>query len=1000
MSACVEQDVCGSVYQTSLTLGVIAGVTKTHGGMHETKKIVHMLLLWSCWMLIDISRKLFTLLGQEHGNTVMEEWERLRAVVAADESPSQSRVRFRTQKLRMSCRSDSRTIACADMNHTFSCSSCSRCCNSADFVVAPVSDLIDEELAMMVPCGAQNIQNHGRCKWFGSYRFPAAGWTIKGNQNMKRTGWVLRHVKSPESVAGHMYRMGIVTFLLDDKDSLDKTRCLKLALVHDLAECIVGDITPCCGVAPAEKHQREDTAMKELAQLAGSCGSELYHLYKEYEEQKTPEARLVKELDRFDMILQAFEYEKAESRPRSLQEFFDSTNGKFSHPLVTSLVTELNKRRSEFEKEYSVQNVLKCGDASLNLSESLIQLQKHHGPVRRLRLSFCKGALLPNFNKIECELLIIFMADNAYNTNAHTIDLVKQCRASWVRSVPVSPSTCIHPVSTAPSDVYRKQSTQYLREPIKVQVYRKQSTQYLRESIKLQVYGNNLSNIYVTVKGSVTGLDKKTEAMGGSNIVEFFQNAHVLITGGTGFMGQVLMEKLLRTCQIDKLYLIVRPKKGLREKERVEKIFAGCLYDRVKREQPHFMSKVVLITGDMEKWGLGLSDDDRAVLVREVKVIFHCAATVRFDAKLRTAISINILGTKYMLDLAREMTHLKAFLHFSTAYSNCPRKEIGERFYSPPLRWTEMLQLMDSLDERTIDTITQVVIGKWPNTYAFTKAVAEDMVKEEARGLPVGILRPSIVVHTAIEPVVGWFNNLYGPLSITAGAVAGVLKSMYCNGDVVADVVPVDMAVNSAIAVAWDVAQCTTATKLARLNTDIVTASKCEDSITIFNYVSSVQNPVTWDEMKRFIEQGNLYPSLKFIWYYCFCYNKHRLLHNIYALFLHTLPAILADIGAMINGKQPRMWKMYQKIHGVIDVLAYFCTQEWVFSNDNVQKLWKRMNPEDQRLFKFDITVIAWEDLLFTTAKALRLYIMDDPIVRVEEAEARYRRCAHIWQTW
>lgn len=71
----------------------------------------------------------------------------------------------------------------------------------------------------------------------------------------------------------------------------------------------------------------------------------------------------------------------------------------------------------------------------------------------------------------------------------------------------------------------------------------------------------------------------------------------------------------------------------------------------------------MLITGDMEKWGLGLSDDDRAVLVREVKVIFHCAATVRFDAKLRTAISINILGTKYMLDLAREMTHLKVSHH-------------------------------------------------------------------------------------------------------------------------------------------------------------------------------------------------------------------------------------------------------------------------------------------------------------------------------------------------
>lgn len=55
---------------------------------------------------------------------------------------------------------------------------------------------------------------------------------------------------------------------------------MKLALVHDLAECIVGDITPFCGVASAEKHQREDAAMKDLAQLAGSCGSELYCLYK------------------------------------------------------------------------------------------------------------------------------------------------------------------------------------------------------------------------------------------------------------------------------------------------------------------------------------------------------------------------------------------------------------------------------------------------------------------------------------------------------------------------------------------------------------------------------------------------------------------------------------------------------------------------------------------------------------------------------------------------
>lgn len=91
-----------------------------------------------------------------------------------------------------------------------------------------------------------------------------------------------------------------------------------------------------------------------------------------------------------------------------------------------------------------------------------------------------------------------------------------------------------------------------------------------------------------------------------------------------------------------------------------------------------------------------------------------------------------------------------------------------------------------------------------------------------------------------------------------------------------------------------------------QLNTDTVTESKCEDGVTIFNNVSSVQNPVTWGELNRFIEQGNIYPSLKFMWYYCVYLNKHRLIYKIYALFLHVLPAVLVDTGAMIIGKQPR----------------------------------------------------------------------------------------------
>lgn len=52
------------------------------------------------------------------------------------------------------------------------------------------------------------------------------------------------------------------------------------ALVHDLAECIVGDLTPHCGVTPEEKHRREDEAMKYIAELTGLAGDRMYELYK------------------------------------------------------------------------------------------------------------------------------------------------------------------------------------------------------------------------------------------------------------------------------------------------------------------------------------------------------------------------------------------------------------------------------------------------------------------------------------------------------------------------------------------------------------------------------------------------------------------------------------------------------------------------------------------------------------------------------------------------
>ncbi|XP_030830246.1 HD domain-containing protein 2-like [Strongylocentrotus purpuratus] len=171
-----------------------------------------------------------------------------------------------------------------------------------------------------------------------------------------RRGWQLRGLSNVESVSDHMYQMSVMAMMITDKMGLDKNRCVQMALVHDMAECIVGDITPVDGVSKEEKHRREKETMDKLSKLAGpEAGQELYELWKEYEEQSSPEARFVKDLDRFEMISQAFQYEKRENKPGLLQEFFDSTQGKFNHPLVKEWVEELNTQRGSMISEHQCQ---------------------------------------------------------------------------------------------------------------------------------------------------------------------------------------------------------------------------------------------------------------------------------------------------------------------------------------------------------------------------------------------------------------------------------------------------------------------------------------------------------------------------------------------------------------------------------------------------------------------------------------------------------------------
>lgn len=206
------------------------------------------------------------------------------------------------------------------------------------------------------------------------------------------------------------------------------------------------------------------------------------------------------------------------------------------------------------------------------------------------------------------------------------------------------------------------------------------------------------------------------------------------------------MEKLLRCCDVRTIYILVRSKKGKSMETRCEEIFDDIVFERVKQCSPKFRHKIVAVCGDCVLPGLGIAAAERRMLAQEVNIVFHVAATVRFDEKLKLALGINVAGTREIMLLAREMPELKALVHVSTAYTNCnrPAANIEEQIYRPYLSGENAIKLTQCLDEKTLDAITPQIIKDWPNTYSFTKCLAEDLVRDMSKGLPVAVFRPAI----------------------------------------------------------------------------------------------------------------------------------------------------------------------------------------------------------------------------------------------------------------
>ena len=126
-------------------------------------------------------------------------------------------------------------------------------------------------------------------------------------KRLPRTGWVQRGVPDPESVAAHSFGVAALAAVTASAVGADPARAVLVAVIHDVAEALTGDLTPADGVPGDTKRRREEQAARRI--LAGvDPNGTLMAAWLDYAERRTPEGRLVKDLDKIDMALQADAY--------------------------------------------------------------------------------------------------------------------------------------------------------------------------------------------------------------------------------------------------------------------------------------------------------------------------------------------------------------------------------------------------------------------------------------------------------------------------------------------------------------------------------------------------------------------------------------------------------------------------------------------------------------------------------------------------------------------
>ncbi|XP_054811030.1 fatty acyl-CoA reductase 2, chloroplastic-like [Prosopis cineraria] len=479
----------------------------------------------------------------------------------------------------------------------------------------------------------------------------------------------------------------------------------------------------------------------------------------------------------------------------------------------------------------------------------------------------------------------------------------------------------------------------------------------------------------------------------GIGIARFLQGKNYLITGATGFLGKVFLEKMLRTApDIGQIFVLIRAKDKDAALNRLKtEIIDSELLKSLeevygKNYKALVMSKLVAVPGCVCESDLGMDPFTANEIATKVNVLVNSAASTKFDDRYDVALNSNTKGPSHLLNFARTCNNICLFLHISTAYvsdgeekiiqerplcmgennvswkrnnisknqKSVPRLDIDNemRLATNPM---DLVNDNEAAQEMKILGLERAKIHGWPNTYSFTKAMGEMMITSLKSDIPIAIVRPTVIGSTYKEPFPGWIegNRMFDPFILSYGK--GKLPGKVADPKAILDMVPVDMVVNAAIAV------------MAKH------ANSGNLDLTVYHFGSSMINPISFGDMVDY-------------WYKHFkCCPLSDPKGNDISIskmkFFESIDAFSAFISSEMEKKSGLMEPIslepnrYTKLilqcnkrarHFIQMARAYepYTFYKGRFDIGNAQKLMEEMSMEEIREFWFDLGGINWEEYI------------------------------------